>query len=123
MQLASGIDLVAIDTIAHLLNQHGDRFLRRVFTAAEIAYCTGKPYPLQHFAARFAAKEAAFKALGSGWGGGVGWRQIEVRSLGGQPELCLTGAALSRFRQGAHSGCSLALSHTTTHAIAMVTLY
>ncbi len=123
MHMASGIDLVTTDTIAGLVTTHGDRFLHRVFTPAEIAYCQHKPQPLQHFAARFAAKEAAFKALGSGWNNGVTWRQIEVKSTGGAPQLALTGAALSLFSSYDYIGSSLAISHTPTHAVAIVTLF
>jgi holo-[acyl-carrier protein] synthase len=123
MQLVSGIDIVALSTVEQLLTNHGQRFLRRTFTPAEIAYCQQKPNPLQHLAARFAAKEATFKALGSGWNGGVSWRQIEVMSTSGAPRLQLSGAALARFSAAAYQGSSLALSHITTHAVAVVTLF
>ena len=98
-QLSVGIDIIEIDRIARTLARFGDRFLRRVYTEAEVVYCRGKHGRL---AARFAAKEAAAKALGVGifWREGVYWRDVEViRDYRGKPGIRLHGGALERAQQ------------------------
>src|SRR5207244_8510515 len=87
-----GVDLVNIPRMRDVIDRWQDRFLQRVFTEQEIAYCRARRDPVPHFAARFAAKEAALKALGTGLRLGVSWRELEVRREGGQaPTLVLTG--------------------------------
>src|SRR5215470_15167479 len=92
-----GMDATEIERIQAALTRFGDRFIRRIFTAGEIAYAMRRHNPAPHFAGRFAAKEAAMKALGTGHSRGVLWRDIEVVRRGGPPQLRLTGGALRRF--------------------------
>ena len=118
-----GIDVVQVSRIADSLTRFGDRMRRRLFTDSEREYCERHKDPLPHYAARFAAKEAASKALGTGIAGGVGWTQIEVVQPGGrQPTLTLTGAALERFL---HLGCNashLTIAHDGGLAVACVVI-
>ena len=110
MILGIGIDLVEVGRIERALLK-GDRFMRRIYTAGEIAYCTRHKEPGRHFAARFAAKEAGMKALGTGWSNGVGWRDFEVRlDPRGRPLLSITGRAaeLAKAMGTTHSVVSLA---------------
>src|SRR4029450_1109736 len=88
-----GLDATDIPRVAEALKRYGDRFLRRVFTDEEIAYCTRRRDPVPHLAGRFAAKEAAMKALGTGHAHGVLWKDVEVVRHGGPPRLQLHGAA------------------------------
>src|SRR5215470_14993623 len=91
-----GIDVIQNDRIRDSVQRFGDRFLNRIYTEGEIAYCKKCANPEIHYAARFAAKEAAFKALGTGWAAGVTWKDIEVERLpSGKPELHLYGEALA----------------------------
>src|SRR5437773_5640453 len=97
MIIGLGVDIVQNERIRHSLERFGPRFLNRIYTETEIGYCNGCADPAIHFAARFAAKEAAFKALGTGWAAGVKWKDVEVRRLAsGKPELVLYGEALER---------------------------
>jgi len=114
-----GVDIVEIERIARTLARFGERFLRRVYTEAEIAYCRGKPSRL---AARFAAKEAVAKALGVGvfWHEGVYWRDVEViRDHRGKPGVRLHGGALERAQQEGLTNWALSLSHSREYAVAM----
>lgn len=101
---------------------YGDRFLRRVFTEAEIAYCTRQRDPVPSLAARFAAKEAAMKALGTGHTLGVLWKDIEVWRRSGPPQLRLTGGALRRFDAMRGRRSLLTITHAETLAMAQVLL-
>lgn len=115
-----GIDIIEIDRVARTLARFGERFLQRVYTEAEIAYCRGKPSRL---AARFAAKEAVAKALGVGifWREGVYWRDVEViRDQRGKPGIRLYGGALERAQQEELTCWALSLSHSRDYAVAMV---
>jgi len=116
-----GIDLVEVPRIREMLEKHGPRFKERTFTAAEIAYCDSCADPAMHFAARFAAKEAAAKALGTGlWSEGVQWTDIEVvREDSGRPRLVLHGMAL---HHAAGAVCHVSLTHTRDLAMAQVIL-
>ena len=100
------------------------RFAERVFTARERAYCDSRgSAAAQHYAARFAAKEAAMKALGTGWSGGVAWQDVEVvSSESGAPALVFRAAALETFRRTGATRAHLSLSHTSEHAVAQVIL-
>jgi holo-[acyl-carrier protein] synthase len=91
-----GIDATDIPRVADVFKRYGDRFLRRVFTEEEIAYCTRRRNPVPHLAGRFAAKEACMKALGTGHSRGVLWKDIEVVRRGGPPQLRLHGGAARR---------------------------
>src|SRR6266849_1895698 len=123
MIVGTGIDIAEIPRIAQALARHGDRFLRRVFTDGEIQYCDSKANRVERYAARFAAKEAAMKALGTGWSRGVRWRDIEVaRQPGGRPTIKFHGKA-QEFASRLHArNVSLSLSHTPEQAIASVIL-
>lgn len=115
METTSGIDLVEIERIQQTIARHGERFLERVFTPLELDQAGKRPASL---AARFAAKEAVAKALGTGIGA-VAWREIEIlREPSGRPVLYLSGAAAELAAAQRLQGWSISLSHTTTHAIA-----
>jgi len=115
-----GLDATDIDRVADVIERHGERFLRRVFTDIEIAYCTRRRVPAIHFAGRFAAKEAAMKALGTGHTQDVLWRDVEVIRGGGPPRLQLHGGAARRFTAiGGHSSL-LTITHSDDLAMAQV---
>ena len=115
-----GIDATDIHRIAGTLTRYGERFMQRIFTEGEVAYCTRRRVPAVHFAGRFAAKEAAMKALGTGHSQGVLWRDVEVVRRGGPPQLQLHGGAARRFQ--AMGGCwsLLTITHSDELAIAQV---
>ncbi|MGH9585451.1 MAG: holo-ACP synthase [Acidobacteriaceae bacterium] len=123
MLVGTGIDVVEIDRIANTIERYGERFLRRVFTQGEIAYCGRKRNCAESFAARFAAKEAGAKALGTGIQHGVTWTEIEVRRAAGErPTLHFSGRALQRAEQMGVRRVSLSLTHSETMAMASVHL-
>ena len=118
-----GIDVCKVERIGESLERFGQRMERRLFTPAELAYCRGFKDPLPHLAARFAAKEATSKALGTGIAGGVGWTQIEVIQPGGlRPVLQLSGVALERFHALGATQSHLSLSHDGGLGVACVVL-
>jgi len=118
-----GVDVVQVSRIAATLERFGERMLKRLFTDSERAYCERHKDPLPHFAARFAAKEAASKALGTGMSGGVGWTQIEVIQPGGRrPTLTLTGVAHDRFSSLGCTSSHLTLAHDGGIAVACVVI-
>lgn len=118
-----GVDICRAERIAESLKRFGERMEKRLFTPGELAYCRGHKDPLPHLAARFAAKEAASKALGTGMSGGVGWTQIEVIQPGGRvPTLVFTGAALERAQALGVTRSHLTLSHDAGLAVACVVL-
>jgi len=118
-----GIDVCKVERIAESLRRFGERMEKRLFTQDELAYCRGFKDPLPHLAARFAAKEAASKALGTGIAGGVGWTQIEVVQPGGRvPLLRLSGVALERFTAMGATRSHLSLSHDGGLGVACVVL-
>jgi holo-[acyl-carrier protein] synthase len=123
MITGSGIDIIEIERIQRSINRYGARFLDRVYTGAEQAYCLRKRNAAESFAARFAAKEAAAKALGTGISQGVSWLEIEVlRERGGRPGLSFQGrAAQIAARQGV-ARAALSISHTASLAMASVVL-
>src|SRR6185436_6973863 len=97
MIIGIGIDVVQNERIRDSIERFGDRFINRIYTEGEKAYCKNSANPAIHYAARWAAKEAAFKALGTGWAAGVKWKDVEVERLAsGKPELRLYGEALAR---------------------------
>ncbi len=115
---AVGIDIVEIPRIQELIHRYGERFLRRVFTDPEIRYCAAKARSANSYSARFAAKEAVFKATGLGMDKGMKWRDIEiVNDVHGKPSIRLSGVASQLL---ANKSIHLSLSHTDTLAIAMV---
>jgi holo-[acyl-carrier protein] synthase len=115
-----GLDATDIKRIAATIERYGDRFVQRIFTAGEIAYSTRRREPAIHFAGRFAAKEAAMKALGTGHSRGVLWRDVEVVRRGGPPQLQFHGGAGRRFKEmGAHSSL-VTITHSEDLAMAQV---
>ena len=118
-----GVDICKVERIAESLQRFGERMENRLFTPGELAYCRGHKDPLPHLAARFAAKEAASKALGTGIAGGVGWTQIEVVQPGGRvPTLRFTGVAQERLAAIGATRSHLSLSHDAGLAVACVVL-
>jgi holo-[acyl-carrier protein] synthase len=121
MILAIGIDLVEVSRIEATVGRIGDRFLDRVFTPGERDYCDARATRFIHYAGRFAAKEAAMKALGTGWAEGVAWREVEILpSAAGPPQLLLHGVAGERFAAMGARRSFLSISHTAALAIAQV---
>lgn len=121
MVLGVGVDVVEVERLRKLIARHGRRFLRRVFTAREIAWCGRRAQPEVHYAARFAAKEAVLKALGTGWSEGLAFTQVEVRrARSGAPSVVLTGAARARARKAGAARFHLSLSHDAGVAVAFV---
>ena len=123
MIVAIGIDIIEVARIREVLVRT-PRFRERVFTAAERAYCDSRgAVAAQHYAARFAAKEAALKALQTGWRGGISWQDVEVVSReSGAPHLIFHGAVQKLFQQTGATATHLSLSHTAEYAIAQVVL-
>ena len=118
-----GVDVVKVERLVESLQRFGERMEQRLFTEGELEYCRRHKNPIPHLAARFAAKEAAFKAIGTGLSGGVGWKQAEVIQTGGQvPQLRFTGVALERFHALGCTDSNLTLSHDGGLAIACVVL-
>jgi holo-[acyl-carrier protein] synthase len=121
MIVGTGIDLAETDRIQQALQKYGDHFLRRVFTPQEFEYCERFKNRAERYAARFAAKEAAFKALGTGWTQGVRWVDVEVVHLpSGKPELTLAGKALEVAQGLRVSRISVSLSHALRYVVAHV---
>ena len=115
--LTTGVDIIEIDRIQKVLERWGQRFLQRIYTEEEISYCRDRP---PNLAARFAAKEATMKALGTGLRG-VGWKDIEVvRGPGGAPSIRLYGRALLRAEKLEVAEMALSLSHSRNYAVAFV---
>lgn len=120
--IGSGLDATDIGRIASAIERYGERFVTRVFTDEEVAYCRRRRDAASSFAARFAAKEAAMKALGTGHSHGVFWRGIEVVRRGGPPKLRFHGGAAARFATLGATGSLLTLTHSQELAIAHVLL-
>ena len=123
MIVAIGIDIIEVERIREVLLRT-PRFAERVFTAAERAYCDSRGVvAAQHYAARFAAKEAALKAFQTGWRGGISWQDIEVCARDtGAPYLIFYGEVRGMFETSGATAVHLSLSHTSEHAIAQVVL-
>src|SRR2546423_15154591 len=117
--LGTGIDIVECLRIAQMIERHGELFITRVYTDAEIEYCTARKAATQHYAGRWAAKEAGLKALGNGWRRGIGWRDIEIRNdRKGAPSVHLrAGARDVMDRAGIHR-MPLTISHCRSFAVA-----
>ena len=123
MIVGHGVDLVEIGRIARSIDEHGERFLERVFTTRERDDAGEGPKRIEKLAARFAAKEAALKAIGTGWSRGIAWTDIETASeFSGKPTLRVGGVAGDIARDLGGARWHLSLSHTATHAIASVIL-
>lgn len=116
--IAHGVDIVECARLAEIIDRHGERFLQRVFTPRELAYCRGRKRRIEHLAGRFAAKEAVLKVLGTGWRGGINWTDVEVvNDASGRPQVVLAG----RCRQIADglglADIAISISHTKDYAI------
>ena len=123
MIVGTGIDIAEVPRIAQAIERFGERFLQRIFTAGEIRYCDSKANRVERYAARFAAKEAAMKALGTGWNHGVRWRDCEVlRNPGGRPTLTFHGKAREFAGKLGVRNIALSLTHTEEQAMAQVIL-
>lgn len=117
--VAHGLDLVETRRIAELIDRHGQRFLDRVFTAGEQAYCHRHKRSLEHLAGRFAAKEAVLKVLGTGWRGGVAWTDIEIANApSGEPAVALTGMCAELAQRRGITQTLVSISHIASHAVA-----
>jgi len=121
MIVGLGLDIAEIDRIEAAIKRHGAPFLERLFTPAETAYCESHKGKYERYAARFAAKEAAMKALGTGWSHGVRWRDIEVaRQPSGKPTLRLAGVAADIAKRMGVKNISLTITHSGNLALAEV---
>lgn len=123
MILGLGTDLVAVDRIRQSMARYGDRFVNRIFTDRERAYAASKANSAERLAARFAAKEAGMKAIGTGWNRGVTWKDFEVvNQASGRPVLHLTGIAQEMASRLGVQRISISLTHTNEMAFAVVVL-
>jgi holo-[acyl-carrier protein] synthase len=116
-----GVDLAEVDRIQAVIERQGERFLKRIYTAKEREYCEQFKNKYERFAGRFAAKEAAMKALGTGWRRGVKWVDFEVvREMGGRPTILLAGEAKRIAEELGVKRISLSITHTAALALAQV---
>jgi holo-[acyl-carrier protein] synthase len=123
MIVGTGIDIAEVPRIRQSIERFGQRFLQRIYTAGEMRYCDSKANRVERYAARFAAKEAAMKALGTGWNHGVRWRDCEVvRMPGGRPSMKFHGKAGEFAAKLGVKNTALSISHTEEQAIAQVIL-
>ncbi|TWT90588.1 Holo-[acyl-carrier-protein] synthase [Pseudobythopirellula maris] len=117
--LGIGTDIIECLRIAQMVERHGELFIARVYTEHEIEYCSSRKAATQHYAGRWAAKEAVLKALGTGFVRGVAWRDVEVRNeRGGAPSVMLRGGARDIFDRSGASRIHLSISHCRSHATA-----
>ena len=123
MIISIGVDIIEVRRVRETI-ERTPRFAQRVFTEAERAYCESRgAVAAQHYAARFAAKEAALKALQTGWSGGISWQDVEVTAKeSGAPLILFHGRARELYEQSGANAAHLSISHTTEHAIAEVIL-
>ena len=123
MIVGTGIDVIEVPRVAAAIERFGDRFVRRIFTEEEIRYCESKANRVERYAARFAAKEAGMKALGTGWNHGVRWRDVEVlRQPGHRPTIAFHGKAGEFAKSLGVVNAALSITHTADQAIAQVIL-
>jgi holo-[acyl-carrier protein] synthase len=123
MIVGTGVDIAETSRLEQGLERHGERFTKRLFTRAEVAYCERFKNRGERYAARFAAKEAAFKALGTGWGAGVRWLDVEItHQPSGKPELVLTGRAQEVARGLGVTRMAVSISHSNRYVVAQVIL-
>ncbi|HEY4843733.1 MAG TPA: holo-[acyl-carrier-protein] synthase [Terriglobales bacterium] len=123
MIIGTGVDIAEVARIRESIERFGDRFLHRVFTEGEIDYCQRRANRFESYAARFAAKEAGMKALGTGWSHGVRWRDIEVvRPKGQRPTIQFHGEAAGIAAKIGTKNIALSITHTSEQALAHVIL-
>lgn len=119
--VGTGIDIVECLRIAQMIERHGELFITRVYTDIEIEYCTTRKAATQHYAGRWAAKEAVLKALGTGWRRGIGWRDIEIRNdHSGAPTVKLRGGARDVMERAGIKTMHVSISHCRSFAVAYV---
>lgn len=117
-----GTDIVECLRIAKMIERHGELFIHRVYTPEEIQYCQSRKQATQHFAGRWAAKEAVLKTLGTGWIKGISWRDVEVQNeKGGRPSVVLHGGAMEYAQHAGIRQVLVSISHCRSHAIAYAT--
>lgn len=117
--LGIGTDIIECDRIARMLQRHGDHFVKRVFTEQEIRYCSERKGTDQHFAGRWAAKEAVLKAIGTGWIAGIAWTDVEIANeTSGRPVIRLYGGAAKIAEEKAITEILISISHCKSHATA-----
>ena len=120
--LGIGTDIIECARIAQMIEKHGEHFLQRVYTQQEIAYCAGRKAAHQHYAGRWAAKEAVLKALGTGWAHGIQWVDVEVvNQQGGKPNIVLEGKAREISHQLGIEMMLISISHCKNYATAYAT--
>ncbi|MCL2305315.1 MAG: holo-ACP synthase [Planctomycetaceae bacterium] len=114
-----GTDITECARIEKMVQRHGAHFLGHVFTDREAGYCSSKKRSSEHYAGRWAAKEAVLKALGTGWIGGISWKDVEVvNEIGGRPRIELSGGAQKTANRLGITEIQISISHCTSHAIA-----
>ena len=117
--LGIGTDIIECLRIAQMIERHGELFITRVYTSDEISYCSSRKAATQHYAGRWAAKEAVLKALGTGWRRGISWRDIEIRNQpSGAPTVALRGGARDVLERSGIKGIHISISHCRSHAVA-----
>jgi holo-[acyl-carrier protein] synthase len=117
--LGIGTDIVECLRIAQMIDRHGELFINRVYTTGEIEYCRSRKQATQHFAGRWAAKEAILKAIGTGWANGICWTDLEVRNdPGGQPKVLVRGGAKEAALRRGIGDILVSISHCRTYATA-----
>ena len=116
-----GTDIIEVARIGDMIEKHDEIFLRRVFTTGEIEYCAARKSAMQHYAGRWAAKEAGLKALGTGWSKGIQWTELEVENqMGGKPDLKIHGAAATIAEEMGIREMQISISHCRSFAVAYV---
>lgn len=121
MIVGIGVDIIEIDRFRKKMESNGTKFIKRIFTDDEIAYCGEKINQHENYAVRFSAKEAVFKVLGTGWGEGVGWQQVQIKNDNfGKPYITLNGIALQKSNDLGITNWHISLSHCDNLAIAYV---
>ena len=117
-----GTDIVECSRVANMIDKHNELFIDRVYTPVEIDYCSQRKSAVQHYAGRWAAKEAILKALGTGWAKGISWTDIEVHNeMGGQPRVRLAGGAKDICESKGITQILISISHCESYAIAFAT--
>ena len=117
--IGQGVDMIEVDRIRKVIERHGDRLLKRVFTDREVAYVKTHRNPYERYAGRFVAKEAVLKAFGIGWRGQIAWTDMDIQNdVLGQPHVTLTGATAEHADRLGVTRILLSISHTADHAVA-----
>ncbi len=117
--LGIGTDIIECERIGRMVDKHGDHFVNRVFTEEEVRYCTERRNGDQHFAGRWAAKEAVLKALGTGWIAGISWQDVEISNeVSGRPLIRLYGGAAEIAQKRGIREIQISITHCVSHAVA-----